>query len=84
MAVHEVKVISVPVSDQERAKAFYVEKLGFELTRDDDSVPGLRWVQLAPKRGSTSLTLVNLVRDDAGGLPARARARLRGPGEGLR
>jgi catechol 2,3-dioxygenase-like lactoylglutathione lyase family enzyme len=58
MAVQDVKVISVPVSDQERAKAFYVDRLGFELKRDDDSVPGIRWLQVAPKGGSTSLTLV--------------------------
>jgi catechol 2,3-dioxygenase-like lactoylglutathione lyase family enzyme len=42
MALENVKVISVPVSDQERAKEFYVEKLGVELTRDDDSIPGIR------------------------------------------
>ncbi len=58
MAIEEVKVISVPVSDQERAKAFYVEKLGFQLTRDDDSIPGIRWVQVTPQRGTTSVTLV--------------------------
>jgi catechol 2,3-dioxygenase-like lactoylglutathione lyase family enzyme len=58
MAVNDVKVISVPVSDQERSKAFYVDKLGFELTRDDDSVPGIRWVQVTPKGASISLTLV--------------------------
>jgi len=58
MAIRDVKVISVPVSDQERAKQFYVRKLGFELTRDDDSVPGIRWVQVTPKGGSASLTLV--------------------------
>lgn len=58
MAVQEVKVISVPVSDQERAKEFYVDKLGFELTRDDDSVPGIRWIQVTPKNATTSLTLV--------------------------
>ena len=58
MAIEEVKVVSVPVSDPERAKAFYVEILGFELTRDDDSVPGIRWVQVAPKKGTPSLTLV--------------------------
>jgi catechol 2,3-dioxygenase-like lactoylglutathione lyase family enzyme len=58
MAVHDVKVISVPVSDQERAKDFYVEKLGFELARDDDSVPGIRWVHVTPRGGSVSLTLV--------------------------
>jgi catechol 2,3-dioxygenase-like lactoylglutathione lyase family enzyme len=59
MAIQDVKVISVPVSDQERAKDFYVEKLGFQLTRDDDSVPGIRWVQVTPSGGSVALTLVN-------------------------
>ena len=59
MAVQDVKVISVPVSDQERAKTFYVEKLKFALSRDDDSVPGIRWVQVTPQAGGTSLTLVN-------------------------
>jgi hypothetical protein len=34
VAVREVSVVSVPVSDQDRAKEFYVEKLGFELTRE--------------------------------------------------
>jgi catechol 2,3-dioxygenase-like lactoylglutathione lyase family enzyme len=58
MAVQNVRVISVPVSDQERAKDFYVDKLGFELTLDDDSVPGIRWVQVTPPGSSTSLTLV--------------------------
>jgi catechol 2,3-dioxygenase-like lactoylglutathione lyase family enzyme len=58
MAIEDVKVISVPVSDQDRAKAFYVETLGFELTRDDDSIPGIRWVQVTPNKGAPSLTLV--------------------------
>jgi catechol 2,3-dioxygenase-like lactoylglutathione lyase family enzyme len=59
MAIAGVSVVSVPVSDQERAKQFYVEALGFELTRDDDSVPGIRWVQVTPRAGGTSLTLVD-------------------------
>ena len=58
MTIENVKVISVPVSDPKRAKEFYVEKLGFELTRDDDSVPGIRWVEVTPKGGAPSLTLV--------------------------
>jgi catechol 2,3-dioxygenase-like lactoylglutathione lyase family enzyme len=58
MAIQDVIVVSVPVSDQERAKAFYVDKLGFELRREDDSIPGIRWVQVAPKGGTTALTLV--------------------------
>lgn len=54
-----VAVVSVPVSDQERARRFYVDQLGFELVRDDTSVPGMRWVQVNPKGSPTSLTLVN-------------------------
>jgi catechol 2,3-dioxygenase-like lactoylglutathione lyase family enzyme len=58
MAMVGVSVVSVPVSDQEQAKKFYVERIGFELIRDDDSVPGIHWVQVAPPGGGTSLTLV--------------------------
>lgn len=54
----QVAVVSVPVSDQERAKAFYVDTLGWDLVRDDDSVPGLRWVQVRPGASSPALTLV--------------------------
>jgi catechol 2,3-dioxygenase-like lactoylglutathione lyase family enzyme len=58
MGVEAVRVVSVPVADQEKAREFYIEKLGFELVRDDDSLPGLHWVQVAPPGGGTSLTLV--------------------------
>jgi catechol 2,3-dioxygenase-like lactoylglutathione lyase family enzyme len=58
MTVQDVTVVSVPVSDQDLARAFYVDTLGFRLIRDDDSVPGIRWVQVAPGAGTTALTLV--------------------------
>jgi catechol 2,3-dioxygenase-like lactoylglutathione lyase family enzyme len=58
MAINDVIVVSVPVSDQERAKQFYVDKLGLELKGDDASMPGIRWVMVGPTGGSTSLTLV--------------------------
>lgn len=58
MAIKDVVVVSIPVSDQERAKAFYIEKLGFELKRDDSSVPGIRWISVASKQGKVTLTLV--------------------------
>jgi predicted enzyme related to lactoylglutathione lyase len=58
MAIKDVLVVSIPVSDQARAKAFYVDGLGLELKRDDDSVPGLHWIQVAPRGSSVSLTLV--------------------------
>jgi catechol 2,3-dioxygenase-like lactoylglutathione lyase family enzyme len=58
MPVSNVTVVSVPVSDQDRAKRFYTDALGFRLLRDDDSVPGIRWVQVAPPGGGAELTLV--------------------------
>jgi catechol 2,3-dioxygenase-like lactoylglutathione lyase family enzyme len=48
MTVSSIAVVSVPVSDPERAKAFYVDTLGLECVRDDTSVPGMRWIQVAP------------------------------------
>jgi len=48
MPIQDVVVVAVPVSDQDGAKAFYVDTLGFELVSDDDSVPGLHWIRVAP------------------------------------
>src|SRR5215204_4763065 len=74
MAVQDVTVVSIPVSDQERAKAFYVDTLGLGLVRDDDSMPGIRWIQVAPKAGTTSLTLVTWFESMApGSLPGQRR-----------
>jgi predicted enzyme related to lactoylglutathione lyase len=39
---------SVYVADQDRAKAFYTEKLGFEV-RDDVRMGDFRWLTVAPK-----------------------------------
>jgi catechol 2,3-dioxygenase-like lactoylglutathione lyase family enzyme len=36
------------VFDQERAKAFYTEKLGFEV-REDATLGAFRWLTVAPK-----------------------------------
>ena len=58
MSIKGVAVVSVPVSDQERAKEFYVGRLGFELLRDDSSIPGMRWLQVGPVGASPTLTLV--------------------------
>jgi len=58
MAIRDVQVVSVPVSDQERAKQFYVETLGFTLVADTMIGPEQRWVQVAPPGATTTLTLV--------------------------
>ena len=58
MAIQDLQVVSVPVSDQDRAKAFYIETLGFTLRGDNPMGEGQRWVEVAPPHGETSLTLV--------------------------
>ena len=58
MPIIDVTVVSVPVSDQDRAKKFYTGTLGLRLVRDDDSVPGIRWIQVVPPGGGTALSLV--------------------------
>jgi catechol 2,3-dioxygenase-like lactoylglutathione lyase family enzyme len=53
-----VQFSSVPVSDQDKARDFYVDALGFELVSDTEMGPEMRWVQVRPRGSVTSLTLV--------------------------
>jgi len=58
MTIERIQIISVPVSDQESAKNFYGDILGFELMRDNPMGPDQRWVQMRPRGADTSITLV--------------------------
>jgi catechol 2,3-dioxygenase-like lactoylglutathione lyase family enzyme len=58
MSITRVQVVSVPVSDQDRALAFYVGVLDFELLYDTPMGPDMRWVQIKPKGADTTVTLV--------------------------
>src|SRR2546428_245491 len=53
-----IQVVSVPVSDQDRAKAFYLENLGFEEVSDAPYGEGRRWVEVRPTGSPTSPKLV--------------------------
>jgi catechol 2,3-dioxygenase-like lactoylglutathione lyase family enzyme len=55
----QVMSVSVPVSDQEAAKDFYVDTLGFELLVDNSWREGMRWIEVAPEASATSLMLVS-------------------------
>jgi catechol 2,3-dioxygenase-like lactoylglutathione lyase family enzyme len=54
----QVESVSVPVSDQDQAKEFYVDTLGFELLVDNTWREGLLWSEVAPVNSVTSLMLV--------------------------
>jgi len=56
MTIKQVQVVSVPVADQDRARDFYRDKLGFEVIADT-AMGDQRWVQVAPPGGGASLTL---------------------------
>jgi catechol 2,3-dioxygenase-like lactoylglutathione lyase family enzyme len=58
MPVSHILLHSIPVSDQDRARDFYVDTMGFELLADVEMGPGMRWVQVRPRGGTSSLTLV--------------------------
>ena len=58
MTISHIQLISLPVSDQDRARDFYVNVLGFDLVRDNPMGPDSRWVHVAPKGGQAAITLV--------------------------
>lgn len=58
MTITHIDVVSLPVSDQERARDFYVDMLGFALVRQNEMGPAQQWIQVAPKGGQASITLV--------------------------
>lgn len=57
--IESVSTVSVFVADQERAKAFYTEKLGLELRTDAPLYPGAtaRWLAVAPAGARTEIIL---------------------------
>ena len=54
-----LELIQVPVSDVDRAKAFYVEKVGFNADHDHRVNDELRFVQLTPPGSACSIALTS-------------------------
>ncbi len=55
--IKQVKFISIPVRDQDRALAFYTEKLGFRVATDAPFGPDQRWIELSIPRAQTGVVL---------------------------
>lgn len=60
--ITHIGTISIFVDDQDRAKAFYTEKLGFELRADNPMYPGAetRWLTVAPAGAATEINLYKM------------------------
>jgi catechol 2,3-dioxygenase-like lactoylglutathione lyase family enzyme len=52
-----LEVVVVPVSDVDRAKEFYAEKMGFAVDHDSDLGPHMRIVQLTPRGSGCSIVI---------------------------
>lgn len=63
----KLELISVPVSDVDRAKAFYVDQLGFNADHDHAVSDDLRFVQLTPPGSACSIAIGKGLTDAAPG-----------------
>lgn len=53
----KLELVAVPVSDVDRAKTFYTEKIGFHADHDHQVNEGLRFVQLTPPGSACSIVI---------------------------
>jgi predicted enzyme related to lactoylglutathione lyase len=53
----KLELVAIPVTDVDRAKAFYVDKIGFNADHDHTVSPEMRFVQLTPPGSACSIAL---------------------------
>ncbi len=69
--VSRLTTVIVPVSDQDRALDFYVEKLGFEKRADIPMGTQMRWLEVAPPGAVTTIAIVPPREGEAIGVETR-------------
>ncbi|HZP67622.1 MAG TPA: VOC family protein [Rudaea sp.] len=55
--ISQVKFVGIPTCDQDRALAFYTEKLGFKIATDQPFNETQRWIELRIGRAETRVVL---------------------------
>ena len=63
----KLELVNVPVSDVDRAKAFYADRAGFHLDHDHTVSDDLRFVQLTPPGSACSIAFGTGLSDKAPG-----------------
>ena len=53
----KIELVAIPVTDVERAKAFYVDQVGFNADHDHRVSDDIRFVQLTPPGSACSIVL---------------------------
>jgi catechol 2,3-dioxygenase-like lactoylglutathione lyase family enzyme len=69
--ISQVGTVMVPVSDQDQALDFYLDKLGFEKRTDVPYGDGDRWIEVAPPGAATTVALVPPREGDPVGIETR-------------
>lgn len=57
--IKKVGTVFIPVSDQDKALDFYINKLGFEKCVDASYSDGKRWIEVAPPKSEINIALVS-------------------------
>jgi catechol 2,3-dioxygenase-like lactoylglutathione lyase family enzyme len=73
---YKLEVVVIPVTDVDRAKAFYTEKLGFGLDADSEPAPGFRVVHMTPPGSNCSVVVGPVTYDPATPPATRAQFQL--------
>ena len=60
---YKLELVAVPVSDVDRAKAFYVDQAGFNADHDHQVDDQLRFVQLTPPGSACSIAIGSGIMD---------------------
>lgn len=53
----KIELVAIPVTDVDRAKSFYVDKVGFHADHDHVVSDAMRFVQLTPQGSACSIAL---------------------------
>ena len=60
---YKLELVAIPVSDADRAKAFYVDQAGFDADHDHRVSDEMRFIQLTPPGSGCSITIGDGITD---------------------
>lgn len=55
--INQIATVAVYVEDQQKAKSFWSEKIGFEVVADHPMGPNAYWLEVAPKGAESRLVI---------------------------
>jgi catechol 2,3-dioxygenase-like lactoylglutathione lyase family enzyme len=69
--ITQLGTVIVPVTDQDQALEFYLDKLGFEKRVDTPFGKGERWIEVAPPGAATTIAVVSPREGESAGIETR-------------